>query len=99
MLNLEEVDYFGFLNNKRQTREEMDKEIRQKMSDIEERKKRFKEEKKKKREEGVFEKLFNVFVHIIFLIIYLYTMDFELRKRAGFEINSAISDEFLEKEF
>jgi hypothetical protein len=70
-----------------------------KISEIKKRRITEKNEKVQQRKEGVFEKLSGVIVHIIFIVIYLSTMNYEMKQKESFELNKAIENHFIIPQF
>lgn len=76
LYNLDEVDWFGLTNNNRETRDQIEKKIHDKIEEIKKQRRRAKILKARARKKGLFSKFSSLILNICFIIIYVSTMDF-----------------------
>lgn len=51
------------------------------------------------RKSGVFEKIANMATYLVFIIIYTYTMTYQLQIEASFDINKTLENYYVQKTF
>jgi len=73
--------------------------VREKMAEIKRRQIQKEKDKIHERKTSVFGKLVNLLIHLIFIVVYTYTLNYELKRNASFEINQAIGDYYLNSVF
>jgi len=81
------------------TRDEIENQVKEKIIEIRKRQIQKEQDKINERKTSVFGKLMNLLVHLIFIIVYTYTLNYELKRPQSFEINQAIGDYFLKSVF